>query len=94
MGFTDKLPEPGKRGIPAIADVFENLVHRAVEAIRGFGLADPRSPGQPFCDIRLLHSDFNVAGGAFDPARLPLRPCLQSIENAGSAGSEEYNEVL
>jgi hypothetical protein len=59
-------------------------MNRAVQAVRGFRLGYTRAASHPFCDIRLLHSGFNLAA----------RCCEARIaKNAESSYSTENKAV-
>jgi hypothetical protein len=51
-----------------------------VQAVRRFGLADPRLARHPFRDIRLLHSDSTVAAGPAQTAPHAAASIPQPIE--------------
>lgn len=53
----------------------------AVQAVRGFRGGNTRAASHPFCDIRLLHSGFTVAGECFEagaPEIVESRYCTEN----------------
>jgi hypothetical protein len=63
IGSISELSQPGQRGFSTLAQIGEDFVKDAVQAVGGHGLAHPRPPGNAFRDIGLVHLAVTISAG-------------------------------
>jgi hypothetical protein len=56
-----ELSQTRQGGFPTLSQVGENPVEYQVQAVGSLSLADPRPPGELFCDVRFPHFAITVA---------------------------------
>src|ERR1035441_500404 len=75
-----ELAQSRQRRFLALAEIPENLLHHAVQAVGRLGFADTCLARHLFCDIRLLHPDSPLAAGPAQTASHAAAGILQPIE--------------
>lgn len=94
VGARPELAQARQRRFLALAQIAENLVHHAVQAVGRLGFADTCLARHPFRDIRLLHADSTVAAGHAQAASYAAAGIPQPIEKKSNLTGAKSRKQL
>ena len=78
-----ELPQAWEVGLLAASEAEEDLVYHEVQAVRGLGLGHTGPASHAFCDIRVLHSGFTLAGRHREALLQKPHPVCNPLKTSG-----------